>query len=176
MLFGRIAQKVTTRTTSRETRMNSYRWLKQSVTGMTGIIMCAALLVTAGCLSTHPGSSSLAYVVVDGHSMSEVQKKVIQVFTSEHYRPQFSSKTRLVFVREGTQQDQVRYGRYGEKLRMRVNITLEPYDPGGVLLRADAYALHGDSDLAGDSQKLLKIGRRPYQRLLNRVRDAFADG
>jgi len=131
------------------------------------LIMITAVGMTVGCLSTHPGSSSLAYVVIDGSTEEAIREATVQVFTGDHYTLQSSGSGRMVFMREGSRQDQVRYGSYGNSLRMRVDVTMEPYGSGSVLVRADAYAERGESSFG--AQKLLKITRRPYQKLLNRV-------
>ena len=148
--------------------MNSSFLLARRVQARTKVAAAAALVMTAGCLSTHPGSSSLAHVVIDGVSMAAIREATVQVFTGDHYQLQSSGQSGLVFTREGSRQDQVRYGRYGESLHMRVDVIMEPYGARSVLVRADVYALHGGSTLG--ATKLLKIARRPYQKLLNRVR------
>jgi hypothetical protein len=52
---------------------------------------------------------------------------------------------------------------------MGVVVFLEPRRQGGILVRADAYALHPNSKI-----KVLRIARRPYQDLLDRVKASFA--
>lgn len=56
----------------------------------------------------------------------------------------------------------------------RVDVTVEPYGSGAVLVRADAFALHNGSDR--DSVRLLKVTRRPYMQVLRRVKDQAAGG
>lgn len=124
----------------------------------------------SGCFSTQPGSSSLASVVIYNTTMAAVQEATIQVFESENYEVTSKSEDQIVFVREGTQQDQIRYGRYEESLSMRVEVSLEPWRTSGVLVRADAYAVHGGSDFA--AQKLMKIVKRPYQKMLDSIRES----
>lgn len=130
--------------------------------------MVASLAMAAGCLSTHPGSSSLAYVVIEGATLERVQAAAIAVFTADHYKVESSGEGRMVFVREASGRDQVRYGRYGESLQMRVDVSMERHDAGSVLVRADAYAVYPESALG--AQKLLKIAKIPYQRSLDRVK------
>ena len=124
-----------------------------------------SLLLGSGCLSTHPGSSSLAYVDIESHNVKAVQAETVRVFEDENYRLAPAPAGQLVFEREATQRDQVMYGRYGEPLTMRVVVTVEPRRLGGCLVRADAYALHGR-----DATKVMRVARRPYQDLLNRVK------
>jgi hypothetical protein len=147
--------------------MNASFLLARPLQARTKVAAAAVLLMAAGCLSTHPGSSNLAHVVIDGVSMAAIREATVQVFTGDHYQLQSSGESGLVFTREGSRQDQVRYGRYGESLHMRVEVTLEPYGTQSILVRADAYAVPGGSALG--ATKLLKITRRPYQKLLDRV-------
>jgi hypothetical protein len=74
----------------------------------------------------------------------------------------------LAFEREATQRDRVLYGRYGEDLAMRVVVLIEPRRQGGSLVRADAYVLRGSFE-----DRVPRVGRRPYQDLLNRVKANF---
>jgi len=127
----------------------------------------------SGCLSTHPGSSSLAYVDIESDGAKAIRAETVRVFADDSYQLVSESAGAMVFEREATQRDRVMYGRYAEQLSMRVVVSMEPRRQGGYLLRVDAYALHG-----GYEDKLLRIGRRPYQRLLDRVKASLvtADG
>lgn len=131
-------------------------------------------VLLAGCLLTHPGASSLAFVEIEGASIERVREVTRKVFVAEHYAVRSEDAEGLVFVRPGTLNDQLQYARYGESLTMRVDVTLEPYGSGAVLVRADAFALHNASDR--DSVRLLKVTRRPYMQLLRRVKDQVTAG
>lgn len=137
----------------------SLRWVAIAMAGV------AMLVGSAGCLSTHPGSRSIAYVDITSHGIDAVHPEVIRVFADESYRLTDSSDGRLVFEREATQRDQVMFGTYGEHLSMRVVVLLESRRQGGTLVRADAYALHDRH-----ATQVMRIARRPYQDLLNRVK------
>lgn len=134
----------------------------------TAMRLVGATLLLSGCQTLHPGWSSLAYVEIEGASIERVQKAIVQVFTAEHYEVKYSSEQEIDFIREGTLNDRLQYARYQEGLQMRVEVTLEPFGAGAVLVRADAYAV---SDGSGRSPvKLLKVTRRPYMQLLERVK------
>jgi hypothetical protein len=124
-----------------------------------------SLLFLTGCLSTNPGSASLAYVDIESHGADEVRAETIRVFEDDNYQLVEESAGRLTFDREATQRDQVMYGHYGEQLSMRVVVSIEPRRQGGCLVRADAYALSG-----GSETKVIRMARRPYKDLLNRVK------
>ncbi len=133
-------------------------------------VLVGALALSAGCLSTNPGSASLAYVEILGVPIEQVHAAALRVFRSESYQVESSSENECVFVREGTQRDRVQYGRYGQSLQMRVVVTLEDEGRNGVFVRADAYAVSGGSDVG--ATKLLRMARRPYVQLLERVKQA----
>jgi hypothetical protein len=125
----------------------------------------ASLLLLAGCLSDNPGSSSIAYVNITSHAAAAIRAETVRVFAADNYGLTRESAGELVFERKATQRDQIMYGRYDEPLVMRVVVSIEPQRQGGCVLRADAYALHDR-----DETKVLRIARRPYQDLLNRVK------
>jgi hypothetical protein len=128
----------------------------------------------AGCLLTHPGASSLAFVEIEGVPVERVREVTKKVFAAEHYAVRSEDADGLVYVRPGTLNDQLQYARYGESLTMRVDVTFEPYGPAAVLVRADAFALHDGSDR--DSVRLLKVTRRPYMQLLRRIKQLAEAG
>ncbi len=124
-----------------------------------------SLLLLTGCLSDDPGSSSLAYVNITSHDAAAIGAEAVRVFADDGYTLARKTDQGLVFEREATQRDQVMYGTYGEKLAMRVVVSIEPRRQGGCLVRADAYALHDRNET-----KVMRVARRPYLDLLNRVK------
>lgn len=123
------------------------------------------LLFLAGCLSDNLGSSSLVSVDIASHGVEVIRKGTIRVFADDGYQLVDESAGQLTFEREATQRDRVLYGRYGEALAMRVVVLIEPRRQGGGLVRADAYVLRGSFE-----DRVPRVGRRPYQDLLNRVK------
>jgi len=133
-----------------------------------GVVLLGALFM-AGCLSDNPGSRSIAYVDILSQDAKAIRAATERVFADDGYKLVRQTETELVFEREATQRDQVMYGTYGEPLSMGVVVVLEPRRQGGILMRADAYALHPNSQI-----KVLRMARRPYQDLLDRVKASFA--
>jgi hypothetical protein len=131
-----------------------------------GPTLVAGLVLLSGCISDDPGSSSLASVVIASHGPDAVRGETIRVFGDDGYALVADAGDVLTFEREPTQGDLVRYGRYGESITMRVVVMIQPRNVGGVLLRADASVLRDN----GFEDKILRIARRPYQKLLDRVR------
>ena len=90
------------------------------------------LLFLTGCLSTHPGSSSLAYVDLDTADVEAIRAETVRVFEDDNYGLAAESVQKLVFEREATQRDRVLFGQYGDEgLTMRVVVSFEPRRKGG---------------------------------------------
>jgi hypothetical protein len=137
--------------------------LRPIVATTAGIV---SLLFLAGCLSTSPGSSSLAYVDLDTDDAGAIRTETIRVFADEDYLPASESAGGVVFEREATQRDRVLFGHFGdERLTMRVVVSYEPRRKSGYLVRSDAFVVRD-----GDEEKVPWVARRPYQNLLNQVK------
>jgi hypothetical protein len=132
------------------------------------LMLVGAALLIAGCQLTHPGSSSLAFIEIKGVPMERIRESVIQVFAEESYKVALPGRSWIVFTRDGTLNDRLQYGRYEESLTMRVEVSLGTYEDG-VLVRLDAFALQGGE--ARGSVRVSKLVRRPYMRLLERVKE-----
>lgn len=133
-----------------------------------GLLMLAgAALLIAGCQLSHPGWSSLAFEEIKGVPMERIRDTILQVFAEEGYKVALPGRTRLVFKREGTMHDRLKYGRYQEELTMRVEVSLRPYE-GGVLVRLDAFALQGGEERG--SVPVSRLVSWPYSQLLERVK------
>ena len=128
------------------------------------------LLVAGGCRLNKPGSSSLASIVIDEAPLSQIRAETFRVFTKEQYRVANKSSRKIVFEREGTGHDRLKYGRYEESLVMRVVVVFESYGEDSTLIRADAFAVRGHFSRA---QKLMRMDRFKYQRMLDDVQEAI---
>ncbi len=133
------------------------------------VFLVGALALLSGCQIFHPGFTSMAFVEIEKASFQAVHAATVKVFKEDGYQVLWSKPEKLVFVREATLDDRLRYARYEESLRMRVELSLERYGEDGVLVRAEAYAVRGES---GRSEvKVLRAARRPYMALLRRVKE-----
>ena len=131
--------------------------------GMVGFI---SLVFLSGCLSTHPGSSSMAYVDIETDDVAAIRAETIRVFEGDNYELVSGQDDVMVFKREATQRDRMFYGLYGDKqMIMRIEVMIEPRRKGGSLVRLDAFAVH---DRVED--KLPHMARRPFQNLLNGIK------
>ena len=130
-------------------------------------LLLGATVLFSGCMLTHPGATSLAYVEIKGASIECVRETTVQVFAADYFKVKSADEQGFVFIREATLNDRLQYARYDEDLYMRVDVTFEPYGPSAILVRADAYAVSG-----GDyTTKLLRIARRPYMKMLRNIRN-----
>lgn len=127
-------------------------------------------MLLAGCVSNDLGSSSLAWVEIPSEGADAVRKETIQVLADDSYQLVGETDRLMTFEREATQRDRVMYGRTGEQLAMRVVVSVEAERWGGCLVRADAYVLRDQ-----DATPVLRIARRHYQDLLNRVKTNLAN-
>jgi hypothetical protein len=127
------------------------------------------LLLWSGCLSTHPGSSSMAYVDILTGDAGLIRAQAVRVFEADGYRLTDESAGRMVFEREATRRDQVLYGSYGRQLVMRVVVLTGLRSEGRHLVQADAFVVSG-----GHEDKLLHMSGRPYQKLLEQVKAGVA--
>jgi hypothetical protein len=136
--------------------------------GSLAALLSGAAVLLSGCLLTHPGGTSLAYIEVKEPSFEKVGKAIQEVFAAERYQVEEAAAQQIVFVREGTVDDRLRYARYGEGLLMRVVVTVEPFGPDTTLVRADASA-HPDGSRS--PIQIMRVARRPYMQLLRRVKE-----
>lgn len=147
------------------------QFIRITILAITGIVF----LLSTGCISSHPGSSSLAHVVVENASVETIRSATTQTFQQEFYTVLESSADRIVFERDATQKDRILWARYGEQgVRMRVVVTFEAFAGNGILVRADAYILRERG--AGRQEKITPAGRRPYQKILQDIEHTVVTG
>jgi len=127
-------------------------------------------ILLSGCQTIHPGWSSMAYVEIEGVPLGLVREAALEVFTSEAYEVALNRANKLHFVREGNAHERLQYACYQETLDMRVEVTFESYGEDSVLVRADAFAIVGG--FGRKETPVMRIARRPYRRLLERVAEA----
>jgi len=131
------------------------------------VFLASAGLLLSGCQMIHPGWSSMAYVEIEGVSPGLVREATLEVFTTEEYEVTLSRENKLFFVREGNAHERLQYACYQEALDMRVEVTFESFGDDSVLVRADAFAIVGG--FGRKETPVMRIARRPYRRLLERV-------
>jgi hypothetical protein len=131
----------------------------------------ATCVLLSGCLSDRPGSSSLASVEIVSHTEDVVRAEAVRVFADENYQLVSEPGGPMVFEREATRNDRLKYGSLGDQaFIMRVTVTLEHRRQGGVLVRADAFVVK-----EGVADKVIWVGRRPYQALLDALKASLVE-
>jgi len=132
-----------------------------------GMVLAGMLGLTSGCISSQPGSTSTAHLVMDVGSLEEIHDELVQVFEDEQYDVESFSLDHIVFSRPATQRDVVMYGEFlSGEIIMSVDVNIEPYRADSHLVRADVTVLMNGSP----DKKVGVIGSRPYQSLLKRVK------
>jgi len=132
-----------------------------------GYILAALTGLLSGCVSSQPGSTSTAHLVMEYASLEQIHDELIQVFEDEQYTVELDGVDHVVFTRPATQRDVVMYGEFlSGEIVMSVDVSIEPYRADSHLVRADVTVLMNGSP----DKKVGVIGSRPYQSLLKRVK------
>ncbi len=135
---------------------------------LTGLLLA---LAATGCSSVNgPGSASFASVIIQHHSLAEIEAATAQVFTADGYGggtrfgheyifDKEASRT-AAFSREGI------VGAYdGVPAINRVRLAIVPLNDGSYRLQCKAYALK----TGADEVPLANYRSGPYQALLDKV-------
>lgn len=109
--------------------------------------------------------------MVEGRTPAAIRQATSEVFQQEGYRG-FLGEMSLVFERPASAFDHLVYGDWDlHSLAHRVEVTIVPAGDGVYRLNCDAYRVRDAGDrVLSDTQRLGKLGRGPYQRLLDRVK------
>lgn len=148
--------------------------------------LCLALLVllpvlTPGCQSARrdgPGAHAHAWVKVTTTDITLVRQTIKEVFTLDYYKPHEEGMSRMVYDKPGSRMDSITYGSFFEKdVWVRVKINIRPYLNDAYVIEATAYAVrhHGDSFFE-EENKLMRVRRKPFQKLLDQVEERLAKG
>jgi len=129
------------------------------------------LLLTACQSGRQPGSSSQASVRIEGASREQVIVTTKAVFAEDGYALTQSSPSELVFQRQGTRRDALKYGGwFGEGVVMRVIVRLSSLGDGAQIAQADVKAVRDASDpFFEDESRAMMPGRAKYQGMLDEV-------
>jgi hypothetical protein len=126
----------------------------------------------SGCqTAARGGSSSFASVVIENHTMDEIRKAAIAVFTGHFYHTRVSGPDILVFEKAGSTMDNVLYGGWSPDVTLRVKLYITSASSVSYQLSAQAFMVReaGDTRIE-DEQRLTKLRRGPYQKLLEEIK------
>lgn len=140
------------------------------------LLLGGLIWAATGCKSAATGGPpSFADVVLEGHTQDEIRAAAIKVFTSHFYVTKVSGPDILVFDKSGGTMDNVLYGGWGPgEVTIRVKLYLTTAGSQSYRLAAQAFMVRdvGDTRLE-DEQRLSKLRRGPYQKLLNEVKQSL---
>jgi len=114
----------------------------------------------------------MASVLLHTGTSEQVRQALRDIFAENLYRPGVSQgPDRLVFERPGSSMDEIKYGGFFENnIWVRVKVNISRFGDTDHLVEADAYIVRNhDEGFFEEEQKLYKISKGPYQKLLNEV-------
>ncbi len=126
-----------------------------------------------GCASSAPGSSSQAYLQIKNQSTADIVTATIAVYTAAGYKLSADQPGLLVFERVASRSDALKWGDWiNDGMVMQIKVQFTALTPEDTLLQADVYAVQDPSDpFYRTENKARMLDRRPYQKMLNEVRD-----
>jgi hypothetical protein len=138
-----------------------------------GVLGLLSLLVwLVGCESTGSSTNnSHAALTIEGHSLTDVVVTTREVFQDRDYRLVGAETDRMIFERQGTRGEQVKYGSFGSSaVVMRVKVDLQEMGPESIFLRCNVYSVRdaGESVLEDETRILLARGKT-FQDILEEI-------
>ena len=132
-----------------------------------------SLWLGSGCASDKPGSSSQAYIQIKNQTTGDIVSATIAVYTTAGYKLSADQPGLLVFERVASRSDALKWGDWiNDGMLMQIKVRFTALTPEDMLLQADVYAVQDPRDPFYRSEsKARMMDRRPYQKLLNEVRD-----
>lgn len=146
--------------------------MRFGLTTLVTLVLLGTILGSSGCASAaRGGPASFASVVIENHTTDEIRDAAVQVFTSNYYVTKLSGTDILVFEKLGSAMDNLAYGGWApNEVSLRVKVYLSPAGSTAYLVSCEAFMVRYAGDAVfEDEQRLLKIRRGPYQRLLEDV-------
>jgi hypothetical protein len=141
-----------------------------------GLMLAAGVLslwLGSGCASNKPGSSSQAYIQIKNQTTADIVTTTVAVYTAAGYTVAADQPGLLVFERVASRSDALKWGDWiNDGMKMQIKVRFTTLSPGDMLLQADVYAVQDPNDaFFRNESKARMMDRRPYQKLLNEVRD-----
>ena len=135
------------------------------------IFLLALGLAGGGCQSSRQGKSAFASVEIQGKTPEAIRQVTRQVFEEEGYTGSWGVMS-MVFDRPASTLNNLVYGDWDlHSMSVRVEVNIAELGPGGYRVSCDASRVRDAGDrVFQDSQKLKKISKGPYQKMLNQVK------
>lgn len=145
-------------------------WLLAALLGLTPLLA----FTSTGCsTAARGGPSTFASVVIDGHTRDEISRATMEVFNSHYYITAMGGTEMLMFEKSGGSMDNILYGGWSPgEVTIRVKVHLSSAGATSCLVSCQGYMVRDANDpMVEDEQKLSKLRRGPYQKLLEEVRE-----
>ena len=135
------------------------------------LALAAGLFAVAGCGLTKPASASFASIVVNGHTVKEIQNAAGQVFSADGYNVMVRDNE-MKCEKEGSRATQLAYeGLAGNgPVNVRVLASIVQLSQTSYRLECQAFIVKSPGDAVMEEViRLQNIRSRPYQDLLDKV-------
>ena len=135
------------------------------------LALAAGLFAVAGCGLTKPASASFASIVVNGHTVKEIQNAAGQVFSADGYNVMVRDNE-MKCEKEGSRAAQLAYeGLAGNgPVNVRVLASIVQLSQTSYRLECQAFIVKSPGDAVMEEViRLQNIRSRPYQDLLDKV-------
>ena len=139
------------------------------------VTMLLMALGVAGCHLGQPGSSSFASVVIQQHSLPEIQGAAQQVFRVNGYTAYTTGPGQSLFEKKGSRANNLAYNgvvgtHYGAQTIVRIKTEILDLGGGAHRLQCQTYMVRNAGDAFFEEEtRLSNVRSRPYQKLLDEV-------
>ena len=136
------------------------------------ILVCLALLFSAGCATDGDGSRGRPSVTIYGQKLDAIRGATIQVFQDRQFELTSATRNELVFLCKGSAWDNAVHGTWmDEGIWERVRIQIEPDEAGVWTVVAQATMVRDpDGGFFEEEKPLSRLGHKPFQNLLEEVK------
>jgi hypothetical protein len=130
-------------------------------------------IIVLGLVTGCQSAGSHASVRIAGSTGKTVQQTVDSVLQKNGYALITRSSEGTIFERTATDMDSLKWGGWGQGARVviRLKVTLVTVASGDCVVKCDAFYVRDPGDRAfEDEQRLMLLSRKPYQKLLDEVK------
>jgi len=149
--------------------------MKLNSTWFVGLVASLSFVafLGAGCHLGKPNSASFASVEIKDSTPEKIIAATVAVFQEDGYTTVSAAPGGFVFAEEGSRMNKFAYGDWvgGGSVYVRVRGEIVPLSGGVYRLQCTAYMVQDYGTMMEDEQRLANIRSRPWQRLLNKVKD-----
>lgn len=135
------------------------------------MFLLALGLAGGGCQSSGQGNGSFASVEIRGQTPEAIRQVTRQVFEEQGYTGSWGVMS-MVFNRPASTLNNLVYGDWDlHSVSVRVEVNIVALGTNGYRVSCEAFRVRDAGDrVFEDTQKLKKISKGPYQKMLNQVK------